>query len=481
MTDAAARNLTGRILSGSVWSIGGELLANGSRALAYFFYAKFLSPTDFGVVGFSLLLTNLFPMLLDNSLGLALIRQPANDQRAFSIIFFLNVAASTVGFLLLLLLAQPAGSLIGDARIATILPVLGTQLLFNSLSNVHLAIARQRFRYSRLIPVRLISTVCSILVATPLALRGYGYWSLIAASVVGSASQAIAAWLLLPWLPSATFDWQSARRISVFAGWTALDMTVTWLLMSGGSFILALYLGTHDLGLFRLSDQLDTYVIGALLNPLIPVLYSAFCETADHGERWREVFTNSLRAASVIALMLAAVIAVSAYPLELILGPKWSGLAAVVTVNAVADGVSYAILPIPSLLRAQGRSRTVAGMRVVMVIAQLIIYPLASPHGLFAFVVAKATMELFIYLFSFAVLRRTLMPRVGALMSIQLKPAIAALLGATVTLRLSSAIAPSHPVVRLTVALLGLGICLGAYLYVFERRRILAAFRADSS
>ena len=258
-------SLRSRLVSGSLWAVAGEVIAGGARALSSLVYAKLLSPTDFGLIGFALLLINFFPLVVDNSLSLALMRQPQDDQRAYSTIFYLNVALSIAAILILFLVAPAAARVLHDQRVTLIIPILGIQLLFNSLCSVHIAAARRQFRYRRLVPVRLISTAFSLGIGIPLAFLGYSYWSLLVASIAGALSQMVAAQLLLGWRPSLRFDWAAARDFSGFASWVAVDMGVTWMVMSGGGFFLAYFLGTRDLGLFQLSDRIDTYVLGSLL------------------------------------------------------------------------------------------------------------------------------------------------------------------------------------------------------------------------
>ncbi len=89
-----------------------------------------------------------------NSLSLALMRQPQDDQRAYSTIFYLNVALSIAAILILFLVAPAAARVLHDQRVTLIIPILGIQLLFNSLCSVHIAAARRQFRYRRLVPVR---------------------------------------------------------------------------------------------------------------------------------------------------------------------------------------------------------------------------------------------------------------------------------------------------------------------------------------
>ena len=469
-------SLRSRLVSGSLWAVAGEVVAGGARALSSLVYAKLLSPTDFGLIGFALLLINFFPLVVDNSLSLALMRQPQDDQRAYSTIFYLNVALSIAAIVVLFLVAPWAARVLHDRRVTVIIPILGIQLLFNALCSVHIAAARRQFRYRRLVPVRLISTVFSLGIGIPLAFLGYSYWSLLVGSIASALSQMVAAQLLLGWRPALRFDWAAAKDFSGFASWVAVDMGVTWMVMSGGGFFLAYFLGAHDLGLFQLSDRIDTYVLGSLLGPLIPVLYAGFCEiSGESGAGWR-LFERSIEVLTPISLAVAGVIVVAARPLEALFGPKWHGVADVMALNAIADGISYTILPAPSLLRAHGLAKIVAGMRLATVAAQIVVYMRLAPHGLVAFMYGKLILEVAIYAGSLlvlrAVFRQPVMRTIGRQLGQLIIVAICTLLGviaATGSLGLG-------PPIAMTVGLAIFAIPLGAYLYLTQRELLTSMF-----
>lgn len=469
--------LKSRLVAGSFWAIVGELTAGAARVLSYVVYAKLLSPTDFGLLGFCLLVINLFPLLIDNSLGLALMRHPDEDQRVYSTIFYLNVGLAIVAILLLSLASPLAADFLHDARISSILPVLSIQLLFNALCSVHIATARRRYQYRRLVPVRLIATACSLALGIPLALAGYAYWALVVASIASAAGQMIAAQVLLGWRPSLDFDVLAVKRLSGFTSWVAVDMGVTWLVMSGGGFFLAFFLGAHDLGLFRLSDQIDTYLMGSLFSPLIPVLYRAFCEASDERDAPWHLFDRTARLLTPISLAIAGAVVVGARPLEAMLGPKWHGVSGVLAINAIADGLSFTIFAAPSLLRAQGLANVVAIMRIATVAAQMAVYWIVAPLGLVPFVLGKLGLEVAIYAASLIVLRATFTRPVLGLIRYQLWQVVIVAACAILGIGAATTLSNSREPIVLVAGLAAFLAPMGAILFATQRQSV-AAFLA---
>ena len=471
-TRMTSGSLPARIFSGSMWSVLAEVSVGGVRALSYLVYARLLSPTDFGMIGLCTLLTSLFPLLIDSSLAMAVARLDRDDQRALSVIFILNVGLSILAALALCVCAGLAADLVHDQRVAFLLPILSIQLLFNSLCSTHIALARRQFRYRRLMPVRLISMLCSLAIGLPLAFLGYTYWSLVVGTLVAALSQMAAAWILLPWRPSFEFDKTIARGVLNFTSWVAVDMGVTWLVISGGGFFLAFFLGAHDLGLFRLSDQIDTYLLGAVLSPLIPVFYNAFCEISNAREAWSRLFIRSTRAVAIVAIAVTGGIVILGNPLESMIGARWRGIGEIIVLNAIADGLSYTTLLTPSLMRAQGRAKTVAAMRMLMIAGQVAVYSLVVPFGLRAFVLGKLGLEIAMYVLSYSVLRVTFSLPVLRLIRGQIFPALVLAAGTLAGLEVASKAASLGGATSLALGWMTFGILIGCYLIV-DRRPML--------
>ncbi len=397
-------NLKARMISGSMWAVVGEIIAGGARALAYIVYAKLLSPGEFGVVAFSLLVVGLFPLVIDNSISLALMRYSEKDGNIYSTAYLLNIAFAIVAMLALILAGPLAAKFIHESSATYILPILSIQLLVNAFASVHITSARRRFQYKRLARVRIIASASSLMLGLPLAFFGFGSWALVASSIGGALGQTIAALLILEWRPCFRFDWAAAKAIAGFASWASVDMFITWLVMSGGGLFLAFFLGAHDLGLVRLSDQIDAYFIGTALNPLIPVLYASFCEAAAKPNSSWDIFEQSTRRLTPIAFGAAGAVIVAAYPVGIMLGKKWSGIGDVITLNALADGISYSLLGVASYLRAYALPKVVTLLRFATVIAQVAVYTAVARMGVREFLLGKIAVEVFVYIGSLVLL-----------------------------------------------------------------------------
>ena len=72
---------------------------------------------------------------------------------------------------------------------------------------------RKELRFGKRFVPELTRTLAKAVVAILLAAIGAGYWSLVAAHVVGAAAWSVALLAILPWRPRCIFDRAEATRL----------------------------------------------------------------------------------------------------------------------------------------------------------------------------------------------------------------------------------------------------------------------------
>ena len=106
---------------------------------------------------------------------------------------------------------------------------LSVGIVIAALSAIHLALLKRAMRFAGTstndVMGRAVNTAVSIL----LALRGWGYWALVAGIVAQQLSVTIGAWWLCRWIPSfprrtgKTGAWSGSRRKSTGSSRRLLD------------------------------------------------------------------------------------------------------------------------------------------------------------------------------------------------------------------------------------------------------------------
>jgi len=462
----------GNILSASLWSILGEASAAVAGVVSFLVYAAFLTPSDFGVVGFCAVWTSLFQLLIDNVLRLPVVRAQESDGAVFDAAFRGNIVLAVASYLLIAIAAIPAAEMLHDRRVLFMLPIMGLGLLCSGFSATHLAIAQHRFDFGTLFRIRMFATLGSVGVGIGLALAGSAYWSLVAAGLASGFIQLVASWWTVSWRPSGSFSWVVAAPLYRFAAWTAADTSMTWAATWSGGFVLGCFRGEHDLGLYRLSEQLAVTAIGTVIYPLISVFYTAYSRSLDSPSHMRHLVERFGRVVSLLAPALTGILIVAAGPMATLLGVKWHALGQLMILSSLAHLAYSLAMPLIPYIRASGRPRAVAALRVLLVACQVPLFLIAAPLGVKELLTAALVLEIVMYfVYFFAAHKITGIP-VVRLMCRQGVVVVTAAFGCLASLLLGGQLTDG-PLERLLVSSILFTFWFAALVFLAERQMLV--------
>src|SRR5271157_4356622 len=187
---------------GAVATVSAQALTLGVQVGSTVILARLLTPVDFGVVAmvttFSLLLTN-FGL---NGLTEALIQCEEVDHYTASNLFWLNLGA---GLVLAIALAA-SGSLLAhlyrNPLVANIAVTISPTIFIAAVPTIHLALLKRAMRFAGPSTNEVVARSVYGVVTILLALKGWGYWALVAGLVAYALSTTIGALWLCRWIPT---------------------------------------------------------------------------------------------------------------------------------------------------------------------------------------------------------------------------------------------------------------------------------------
>jgi len=339
--------LTGQIKRGIFW-VGLSTVAVRVLSLAaYFVLASKLVPEAFGLVAGANLALDALQLFQEMGFGSALIYRKDEIEDAAYTAFFPIIATALISYGIAFAIAPWLSAFVKqpDPQIIPVLRVLALNMIIASFARVPMVLLAKEMDFRRrLLPDVLPSLLYAIL-ATILAFRGFGVWSIVYARLASTVVRAIAAWLVTGWRPRLRYVPRIARelfdygkhiiasQLLVFGITNIDDMFVLRMLGLGSE-------GQYDLA-YRTSNLPATQITG-LVNQ---VMFPAFAKMQDDLQTFRRTYFQALRYVSFIAFPLAVGTLVFAPDLiATIDAEKWAG----------------AVLPL-RLLGVYGLLRSVAG------------------------------------------------------------------------------------------------------------------------
>jgi len=382
--------LSPHVLHAFKWSMLAEAASRLIAPLSFFLLALVLAPEDFGVVAAATVVISLSLAIAEAGLGKALIQREGEIEHAASTAYWITVSLGLSATFLLWLSAPYIAYFFQDARVTSVMRVLSLQCVLASLCTVPAALLQRKLAFRKLFWVRLSTTALPCLASILLALTGMGYWALVVGTLAGQAAQVIMLWRVGRWVPRFHVTIQMAGSLLRFGRWAALSTLLAWFYTWIDTLIVGHYLGSHEMGLYRVGNALVVAAFGVTLAPLLPVLFPVFSRHQHDLTEIRSGLAMVVRTIASISLPGGALLFLGSPFAEALLASKgWDGIGTVIALLGAAHGIAWLVGANGEALRGAGKPHAESLAMGLAIFGYLVAFLIAIRYGLQAFLVAR--------------------------------------------------------------------------------------------
>jgi PST family polysaccharide transporter len=231
-----------------------------------------------------------------------------------------------------------------------------------------------------------VISVVSLMVGTATAIGGaaggYGYWALVASSVITPLVASIGYWLATGWIPRAPSRSGGVGSMIQFGGALTLNVMITYIALNADKLMVGRFLGVDALGIYGRGFQLVNTPSENLNSAVGEVAFSALSRVQNDPARLRSYFLKGF--SFVLGLTLPVTIACALFADDIVLvllGPKWQSTTEIVRLLAPTITVTIVINPMGWLIYSLGLVRR--GLKIALVFAPIMILGcvLGLPYG----------------------------------------------------------------------------------------------------
>lgn len=370
------------------WSFLSELASKLIQPVVFVVLVRLLTPEDFGVMSAALMVMAFSQIFWEAGMGKALIQRQADVQDAANVAFWVNFGLAVLIAGLLYIAASPIALIFfQDPRVTSVIKIMILQVFLGALGSVHTALLQKEMGFKKLFWVRFATLSLPGLASIPLAWQGLGYWALVAGTLVGQAAQVVMLWRMSSWRPCWSFHVPVAKEMGRFGSWVGLSGLLAWFYGWMDALIVGMYLGSHDLGMYRSGNQFSTMVFALLFGPITPVLYSQFARMNSDQRRIKLATERVIKASIIAAIPVAIIIySISGSIGETLFGDKWEGVGFVIGVMALTHGFSWIVGVRGWVCHAIGKPSYEAMFQVALLAIYVILYIYGVSFGLEFFI-----------------------------------------------------------------------------------------------
>ena len=314
-----------RVLLGLVMMLAQNAVARVTSLLSQLVLAALLLPADFGLIGLTYTVTTIVSTL--TSIGVEdVILQRKRTLYAWSgAAFWINLGMSTIGGVLVILLAPVAAAAYDAPRLFGLLAVLALSMPLGALSAVPGMIMRSRMQFGIFAAYGAIETVAQALMTVGLAWLGYGAFSFVIPIPVISIVRAITWWLLLatkPPLQAQRRRWKYLVRNTAASFFSRLLIA---LISQGDYMVLGLLASQNVVGRYYFGFRLAAQPLWVFAGNVGGVLYPTLIQLKSDPVRQGKAALNASIILSYCIMPVAMLQAAVARPLLSIFWPEMGG------------------------------------------------------------------------------------------------------------------------------------------------------------
>ncbi len=457
-------SITGRLFKGSMWLSLSRAIVNGLAMLSTFVLARYLAPSDFGVVALGMTILLIVTTVTEFSLAEALIRHEKPGESHFSAAWTLNAARGLLLCLLFAVCAYPASKLFDEPRLFGVMLALGLSMLMGGLTNPRRIMLQRDLIFWQEFVLSVSQKFTGFVAAVAIAVIYHSYWALVIGTLVSQATNVIVSYLVLPFWPRITF--RHMREFFSFSAWLTAGQIVSTLNWRFDYLLVGKMLGGVALGYYSVGSNLAMMPTREATAPLTQTIYPAFSSIRDDPSRLAAAYQRVQALVAAVALPAGIGVAVVADPLvRLALGEKWVPIVFIIQSLAAVFALQTLGSLVQPLGMAKGETRVlfIRDSQMLCIRVPIMIVGLIS-YGLPGVILGRVFTGLFSTFINMMLVRRFIGVTVLKQLSVNLRALVSVVVMAAGVSLASGYLAYTTDKVMLTLHLVIL-IALGGLLY----------------
>lgn len=377
------KNIRKQTLLGIAWSAIERFSLQGVQFLVTLVMARFLLPSDYGMIGMLTIFLQLSQILIDSGFANALIRDKERTETDFSTIFYFNILVAVLLYILLFLSATYIADFYGLPQLVHIIRVISLVIILNSLVIVHRTRLIIDIDFKTQSKISFLSAFLSGVIGIWMAYTGYGVWALVVQVLLNGLLVVCFYVYFCRWKPHWEFSISSFKRMYSFGGKLLISNILHTLYKNLYTIVIGKRFSAIDLGYYTRAEQFAQFPSSNLNAIVSRVAYPILSSVQDNDRILVSIYRKYIRVISFVIFPLMIGLAALSKPLVIILlTEKWISIVLMLQIlcfDWMFDHISAINL---NLLYVKGRSDLALRLEVIKKTIATAILFLSIPFGL---------------------------------------------------------------------------------------------------
>jgi O-antigen/teichoic acid export membrane protein len=313
------RSITGvaQAMTGRVFQV---VLNFGSIAVL----ARLLSPKDFGIVATVSAVTALLSVFRDAGLTMSALRSKDLTPQQSTNLFWMTLVLSGLVAIAIASLAPVMAKVYRMPEVAQVMRALAFASILEGMGMQHGALLRREMRLGAYTAATVISEVVAVSVALAVALLGWGYWALVAKSLVAAAVSSALLWWFCDFRPGRPRRGSGVTPMIMFGARLTLAQVLWVVLRKADDALIGWAWGPTALGYYSRAYTLLMLPTQQLTQPLATAAIPTLSRLQNEPERFRSYYLRGIEFVTFLGFPLVVLLFVTAGDfVSFVFGAQW--------------------------------------------------------------------------------------------------------------------------------------------------------------
>lgn len=313
-----------KVLSGFFWRFAERCGAQGVSFIVSIVLARLLEPEIYGTIALITVFTSVLQVFVDSGMANALIQKKAADETDFSTVFFFNVIACCILYLVMYIAAPFIAEFYGKKEMTAVIRVLSLTLIISGVKNIQQAYVSRNMLFKMFFFSTLCGTVGAAVIGIAMAYLGFGVWALVIQQIFNAFLDTAILWITVKWRPQRIFSMEKLKGLFSY-GWKLLvsgllDTTYN----NARQLIIGKMYSSSDLAYYNRGRQFPNFIVSNVNSSIDSVLFPVMSSVQDDLEAVKQMTRKSIKTSVyVMAPLMMGLAFMAETVVRLVLTDKW--------------------------------------------------------------------------------------------------------------------------------------------------------------
>ena len=357
--------------------------------------ARLLDASDYGMTAMLAIFSVIANELQSSGFKTGLINLKAPTHKDFNAVFWFNIIAGAVIYLILFFCAPLIADYCHQPKLIPLSRYVFLGFVFSSFGIAQSAYMTKQMQIKQIAKCGMIATLMSSIISVILAALGFGYWALATQYLAYIAINTLLLWYFSEWRPTIKVTFEPIRRLFPFSFKIMVSAIFTQLNVNIMNLLLGHYYGDTNTGHYNKAYEWSSKCFLLVGNMVRQVDQTVLVGLHDERDRQLAVLRKMVRFTAFISFpLLFGLGLVSHEFIILAIGEKWSFSASLLPYLCLCG----AFMPLSTLLTdaiiSQHRSDIYLWSTMVLGILQIVLMVTLWRQGIYTMVIAYTVLNI---------------------------------------------------------------------------------------